>query len=116
MFRRFHGNRKGGGNPSGKWQRIPHTGLGGVVREEVQGWTIELAHRKVGSAIRRDQYSVAIRREFPAHEEYLTGFSSKTSALAAARKRVDLLQSIRQRVVRRPSRAGFARDIGKRRV
>lgn len=92
MHRRFHsGNRD-----SGKWKRVAHTGVGSVTSEEYQGWTIELTHRTVGATIRRDQFKVTLSRTSPAYEEQLPGFASKTAALAAARKRIDLLSAVRQ--------------------
>ncbi len=100
MYRRFH--TKSSGNPSGKWQRVPHTGVGQLVREQLHDWEIELTHRTVGTAIRRDQYSVTIRRETPPYEEFLTGFASKAAALSAARRRIELLRSVRGSLQRGP--------------
>jgi hypothetical protein len=91
-------------NPSGKWQRLPHTGLGHVTGEQIGDWTLELSHRQVGVTMKRDQYSVTIRRESPAHEELLSGFSSKAAAMEAARKRVDLLSHMREPIIRAPHR------------
>ena len=80
----------------------PESGI--LPTEEIGDWTLELSHRKVGVTIKRDQYSVTIRRESPAHEELLSGFSSKVAAMAAARKRVDLLSHMREPIVRAPHR------------
>ena len=102
MHYRYHGNAKR--DSSGKWEHLPHTGIGRVTCEQLGDWTLELSHRQVGVTIKRDQYSVTIRREFPAHEELLSGFASKVSALAAARKRIDLLTHIRGPIVRAPHR------------
>ncbi|HJN11317.1 MAG: hypothetical protein QGH33_14070 [Pirellulaceae bacterium] len=92
MHRRIHSGNK----DSGKWKRIARTGVGNVTAEEYQGWKIELTHRKVGVTIRRDQFVVTMRRTTPAHEEQLTGFATKVAALAAARKRIDLLSAVRR--------------------
>jgi hypothetical protein len=100
MHYRYHGGTKR--NPSGKWEHLPHTGIGRITGETIGDWTLELSHRQVGVTIKRDQYSVTIRRESPAHEELLSGFASKVSALAAARKRVDLLTHMRGPIVRAP--------------
>lgn len=102
MHFRYHGGSKR--NPSGKWEHLPRTGIGHVASEEIGEWTLELTHRQVGVTIKRDQYSITIRRESPAHEELLSGFSSKVTALAAARKRVDLLSHMREPIVRAPHR------------
>lgn len=94
------------GNASGKWKHVPHTGVGSVTREEIGDWVLEVAHRQVGSVVKRDQYSVTIRREAPAYEERLTGFSSKTTALQEARRRVELLAHVREPItLRGPHRA-----------
>ena len=100
MHYRYHGGSKR--NPSGKFEHLPHTGIGKVASEAIGDWTLELSHRRVGVTIKRDQYSVTIRRESPAYEELLSGFSSKTAALAAARKRVDLLSHVRGTIIRAP--------------
>ena len=102
MHYRYHGGSKR--NPSGKWERLPRTGIGHVTGEEIGDWTLELAHRQVGVTIKRDQYSVTIRRASPAHEELLSGFSSKAAAMEAARKRVDLLSHMREPIIRAPHR------------
>ena len=102
MHYRYHGGSKR--NPSGKFEHLPRTGIGHIAREEIGDWTLELAHRQVGVTIKRDQYSVTIRCESPAHEELLSGFSSKAAAMAAARKRVDLLSHMREPIVRAPHR------------
>ena len=102
MHFRYHTGSKR--NPSGKWEHRPRTGIGHVAFEEVGDWTLELTHRQVGVTIKRDQFSVTIRRESPAHEELLSGFSTKVSAMAAARKRVDLLTHMREPIVRGPHR------------
>lgn len=98
MHRRIHSGSK----DSGKWKRVAHAGVGNVTSEEYLGWTIEVTHRTVGATIRRDQYMVTLRRESPAYEEQLPGFSSKASALAAARKRVDLLSAVRRPLSMKP--------------
>jgi len=59
-------------------------------------WTIEVSHRRIGAAVKRDQYSVIIRRDEPQYQENLSGFSSKVAALEAGRKRVKLLKHVRQ--------------------
>jgi hypothetical protein len=102
MHYRYHSGSKR--NPSGKWEHIPHTGIGHVTGEAIGDWTLELSHRQVGVTMKRDQYSVKIRRESPAHEELLSGFSSKAAAMEAARKRVDLLSHMREPIVRAPHR------------
>ncbi|MBC8352548.1 MAG: hypothetical protein H8E66_11200 [Planctomycetes bacterium] len=102
MHFRYHTGSKR--NPSGKFEHRPRTGIGHVALEVIGDWTLELAHRQVGVSIKRDQYSVTIRRESPAHEELLSGFSSKVAAMAAARKRVDLLSHMREPTVRAPHR------------
>ena len=101
MYQRFHGSSRAL-RPSDKWQSVPRAGLTRVLQEELDGWHLEISLRRVGTTIRRDQYSVTIRRELPAHEEYLRGFSSKMAALAAGRKRIDLLRHINQRPHHRP--------------
>ena len=109
MHYRYHRGSKR--NVSGKWEHLPRTGIGHVARETIGDWTIELSHRQVGVTIKRDQYSVTIRRESPDHQELLSGFSSKVAALAAARKRVDLLSHLRAPIARGPHlrRTGGAR-------
>ena len=102
MHFRYHGGSQR--NFSGKWEHLPRTGIGHVAEEVIGDWTLELTHRQVGMTIKRDQYSVTIRRESPAHEELLSGFSSKVAALAAARKRVDFHIHLREPIVRPPHR------------
>ncbi len=92
MHYRFH---VGTPHPSGKWEHQPHTGVGHVWREATGDWQLEMTHRQVGMTIKRDQYAVTIRRDVPAYEEMLVGFSSKSTALAAARKRINLLSHLR---------------------
>jgi len=92
MYRRIHSSNK----DTGKWKRIARTGVGNITAEEYQGWTIELTHRTVGATIRRDQFVVTLRRTFPAYEEQLPGFATKVAALAAARKRIDLMSAVRR--------------------
>ena len=103
MHYRYHSGSKR--DVSGKWQQEPRTGISHVAREQIGDWTIELSHRRVGITIKRDQYTATIRRELPAHEEQLAGFSSKVSAMAAARKRVDLLSHMRAPIIRAPHRS-----------
>jgi hypothetical protein len=105
MYQRFHGASRGP-NPGGKWQSIPRSGVTRVHHEEIDGWHLEINRRRVGSTIRREQYSVTMRRELPAHQEYLSGFSSKSAAIAAGRERIDLLRHIRPRPCRQPQRHG----------
>ena len=100
MNQRFHGSSRVP-IPSGKWQSVPRAGVASVLQEEFDGWHLEISLRRVGTTIRRDQYSATIRREVPAHQEYLSGFSSKMAALAAGRKRIDLLRHVSQRPRRR---------------
>ncbi len=57
--------------------------------EEYCGWTIDVAKRKVGLTVRRDVFSVTLRNNLS--EEYHSGYSSIPDALAAARRRVDVL-------------------------
>ena len=97
MFTRL----KKSSNPSGKWQRLPHTGVGSVTSERIGDWVLEVTHRRIGAAVKRDQFSVTIRRESPAYEERLTGFSNKTTALQEARKRIELLTHVRQPITLR---------------
>lgn len=92
MHRRIHSGSK----DLGKWKHIAHSGVGSVTVEDYEGWTIELTHRTIGATIRRDQYMVTLRRESPSYEEQLPGFATKDAALAAARKRVDLLSAVRR--------------------
>lgn len=102
MYYRFHGGSKR--NASGKWEQLRHTGIRQIACEQIGDWTIDLSHRRVGVTMKRDQYSVTIRRESPAHEELLSGFSSKVAAMAAARKRVDLLSHMREPLICGPHR------------
>ena len=102
MHYRYHGGSKR--SPSGKWEHVPHTGIGRVAKEAVGDWTIELAHRQVGVTIKRDQYSATIRRDSPAYEELLPSFPTKTAAMSAARKRIDLLSHLRGPIIRSPNR------------
>lgn len=113
MYHRFHGNVTH--DSDGKWERMPHTGLHGVLREEFCGWQLRITHRRVGEAIRRDRYSVTIHRESPEHHEFLTGFSTKNAALAAARRRIDLLQNLSKRICIRRRRSLRAHFAGRRR-
>jgi hypothetical protein len=101
QFRYHSGSTR---NPSGKFEHLPRTGIGHVAGEVIGDWTLELTHRQVGVTIKRDQYNVTIRRESPAHEELLAGFTSKAAAMAAARKRVDLLTHLRDPIIRGPHR------------
>jgi len=84
-------------NPTGKWQRLPHTGVGSVDQQSQGEWQIDVSHRRVGTVIRRDVFGVKIRRNSPHHEEFLSGFSSRQSAMTAAQKRIDLLTDISRR-------------------
>ena len=92
MHYRFHSGSK----DSGKWKRRAHTGVGIVATDEYRGWTIELTHRTVGTTIKRDQFVVTVRQDSPACVEQLSGFATKAVALAAARKRIDLLSAVRR--------------------
>jgi len=92
MHRRIHS----GSQDLGKWKHIAHAGVGNVTVEEYGGWTLELTHRTVGATIRRDQFMVTLRRASPDYEEQLPSFATKDAALAAARKRVDLLSAVRR--------------------
>jgi hypothetical protein len=103
MYQRFHGASRSP-NPSGKWQSVPRSGLTRVHHEEYDGWHLEVNLRRVGSTIPRDQYSVTIRKELSAHEEYLSGFSSKAAAISAGHQRIDLLQHVHRRPCRQPRR------------
>ncbi len=85
-----------GRKDSGKWKRRVRTGVGHVTAEDYRGWTIELTHRTVGTTIKRDQFAVTLRRDSPAYDEQLSGFRTKDAALAAARKRIDLLSAVRR--------------------
>jgi len=107
MYHRYH--PKTSRRPSGKWERIPHTGVGQITHEEIGEWEVKISHRKVGVSIKRDQYTAIIRRESPDYEESLTGFRSKAAALEAARKRIDLLSHVRQPIARGPHRWRGAR-------
>jgi hypothetical protein len=73
-----------------------HTGLKVVVEETHRAWRILVEHRRVGLTLPRDQFSVRIRDESESQEEYLTGFSTKLSAIEAARKRIDFIVDIRR--------------------
>ena len=92
MYRSIHSGSK----DSGKWKRRPHTGVGTVATDEYRDWSIQLTHRTVGTTIKRDQFVVTLRRDSPACDEQLTGFKTKAAALAAARKRIDLLSAVRR--------------------
>ena len=92
MHRRIHS----GSNDLGKWKSRVRTGVGAVTAEEYRDWTIELTHRTVGTTIKCDQFVVTLRRDSPAYDEQLAGFSSKVSAMAAARKRIELLSAERR--------------------
>ena len=85
-----------GSKDSGKWKRRARTGVGNVMAEEYRGWTIDLTQRTIGATIKRDQYVVTLRRESPVYDEQLPGFSTKAAALAAGRKRIDLLSAVRR--------------------
>jgi hypothetical protein len=76
----------------GIWAKPRGTGVGVVCSELYLGWRIDLTRRSLGLTMRREQFSVTIRRESPFAEMFLSGFSSKQTALAAARRRVQLLQ------------------------
>jgi hypothetical protein len=97
MYNRYHGATEPSSHSSGGSQRAPRTGIASVLREDVGEWRLEVTYRRIGLAISRDQYSVVIRRETPAHEEFLTGFSSKQAAVSAARKRIEMLQYLARR-------------------
>ncbi len=94
MYRFHHLKDRSG---SGKWVRLSRSGVGTVLAESDGTWQILVAHRKTGTTIRRDVYSVTIRCESTRHEEFLPGFSSKTAAVAAAKRRIKILESLRQR-------------------
>ena len=86
----------------------PHTGLKIVQHEEYRDWEISLEHHTSGMTIQRDQYSVKIVDTTIAREEYLKGFSSRVSAMQAARHRIDFILDIRDPHAprRRPRRVG----------
>lgn len=92
MHRQIHSGSK----ETGKWKHVAHMGVGNVKAELYQGWTIELTHRTVGTTIRRDQFMATLRRPSPAYEEQLPGFTTKSAALAAAKKRIDILSAVRR--------------------
>lgn len=102
MYSRFRTIR----STSGKWQRVPHTGVGSVTREQVGEWLVEVSHRRIGVAVKRDQYSVKISRPSSAYEESLQGFRTKDAALQAARKRIELLTHVRQPIAVPPPHRG----------
>jgi hypothetical protein len=60
MHYRFHGPRRTGNTASGKWQRLAHSGVGTVLAESDGTWRIRVTHRRTGTSIRRDVYSVII--------------------------------------------------------
>jgi len=64
-------------------------GSNSVDRAEIQGWEIEVSQRNVGVTKRRTQFAATIRHIESAHEEYLSGFSTRQQANQAARDRVD---------------------------
>ena len=97
MHYRFHGPRRTGNTATGKWQRLAHSGVGTVLAESDGTWRIRVTHRRTGTSIRRDVYSVIIEGESSSHEEFLSGFASKNAAVEAARKRVTMLEAIRKR-------------------
>lgn len=101
MQYRYHGPKRGPGS-SGKWQRMPHSGVGTVLSETDGTWQIHIAHRRTGTTIRRDVYSVTIQNQEARHEERMSGFASKNAAIEAARKRITLLDGVhRRQAVRR---------------
>lgn len=50
MYARY----KKSGNASGKWQRVPHTGVGGLTREQVGDWVLDVTHRRQARSVQRD--------------------------------------------------------------
>ena len=82
-----------------------HSGLKTVQHEEYRDWEISLEHHTTGMTIQRDQYSAKIADTTNAREEYLKGYSSRVSAMQAARRRIDFILDIRDpRTPRRRTR------------
>jgi hypothetical protein len=71
-----------------------HTGLRTLGSEQYRSWEITVAHRRVGSTVRREQYSAKISDMTARREENLGGFSSKIAAFEAARRRIDFIRDI----------------------
>ena len=71
-----------------------HTGLRSIARELYRSWEIIVEHRVVGTTMRREQFSARISDTTARREENLCGFSSKSAALEAARRRVDFIRDI----------------------
>ncbi|MBM4088694.1 MAG: hypothetical protein FJ276_04590 [Planctomycetes bacterium] len=74
----------------------PHTGLKVIAQESHGCWQIIVEHHRRGVTVPRDQYSVRMREELTGREEYLTGFPSKTTAINAARRKIDFIHCLRR--------------------
>ena len=96
MYRRFD-IRKGPSDASGKWKQVARSGVGHVVSETDGKWNIDVTMRRVGNSIRREVFSVSIRRAVPRHDEFLSGFTSREAALEAARQRVSMVEAVEAR-------------------
>jgi hypothetical protein len=96
LFFRFHAphNRDSTEAASRPRHTRPH-------REQYEGWLVEVTHRRVGVTVRRDQYRAMVRRPEVGQEHLLTGFSSLSSALDAARRWIDGQQTRRRLVAQR---------------
>ena len=87
---------------TGKLRLNPPTGVETVAREQVGPWQIEVTCRRLGVTVRRDQFNATLRRTSPEREEALTGFATKEAALAAARRRVTVLDDAAHAKLKRP--------------
>ncbi len=74
---------------------LSHTGLKVVRQENYRTWEMTLEHCTHGMTVRRHRYNIKITDTEAAREEYLAGFSSQTTALQAARRRIDFILDIR---------------------
>lgn len=95
---------KRGKRETGKWKHVAHTGTSPVAREDYRGWQIEISSRKVGITVRHEQYNVAVRLDAKTNH-VLSGYRSKSAAIAAAHHHIDsYYRSQRRHTLKGPHR------------
>jgi len=67
------------------------TGVRLVARERYRGWQLQVEQSRVGVTLTRTQFSIRLSDPVARREEYLPGFSRRSTAEQAARRRVDYL-------------------------
>jgi hypothetical protein len=90
------------GNAVGYRRSVGHTGLRVVDQVVYRSWKIVVEYVVVGMTLRREQYRLRLVDTTGTHEEYLTGFASKVTALESARRRIDFILDIQKPRTRKP--------------